>query len=181
MPHVSNEEIRAFGNAIDACIEHVASGGVRVDATGIRTAVRERRAAAERYIELLCLAAATNPSVVQSAVWIATAYQVEFSDAAPLQKVLETAKATGGETWLRRMGTPARPGDYVPLEERPERKAAKDWWRSNKKQDAICDKCNRRIQRGEGFVIEGRKMMLGDRLLDMGKDLFCENCFRELE
>ena len=146
----------------------------------MRAAVRKRPAVAERYVELTCIAATTNPSVIQSAMMIATAYQVEFDDSSLMKKVLETAKATGGEKWLQRMGAPKRPDEYVPVDQRPQREAAKKWWRSNSMQEARCDNCNRPLQRGEGFAIEGRVCIVGDRRIDMGQELVCETCFREI-
>jgi hypothetical protein len=180
MPTISNEEIRAFGTEIDACIQRRPGGGVQIDTSAIRAAVRKRHAVAERYVELTCMAATTNPAIIQSAMLIATAYQVEFDDLSLTQKVLETAKATGGETWLQRMGAPKRPDEYVPIDQRPQRQAAKAWWRSNTKQEALCDNCNRRLLRGEGFVIEGRVCVVGDRRINMGEELVCEKCFREI-
>jgi hypothetical protein len=180
MATISNEDIRAFGKEIDACVQKRPGGGVQIDTSAMRAAVRKRRAVAERYVELTCLAATTNPSVIQSAMLIASAYQVEFNDPSLIEKVMETAKATGGETWLQRMGVPKRPEEYVPIDRGPERGAAKNWWRSNSMQEARCDNCNRRLQRGEGFAIEGRVCVVGDRRIDMGRELVCETCFREI-
>lgn len=180
MPAISNEEIRAFGDEIEACVQRRPEGGVQVDTSAVRTAVRKRRAVAERYVELTCIAATTNPSVLQSAMLIATAYHVEFDDPSLMQKVLETSKATGGETWLHRMGMPKRPDEYVPIDQRPQRHAAKEWWRANTKQEARCDHCDRRLLRGEGFAIEGRVCFVGDRRIEMGEELICEDCFREI-
>jgi hypothetical protein len=177
--NVSNEEIRAFGREIELSVQRLPTGGVQIDSSKLRDAVRKYRAVAQRYVELTCMAATTNPAILQEAMLIASAYYVEFNDPSLGERVLQTAKATGGEKWLKRMGTPATE-NYVPIDQRPQRKKAQDWWRSNKKQEALCDNCSRRLLRGEGFAIEGRVFQLGDRRMEMGMEIVCENCFREI-
>ncbi|MFP5247579.1 MAG: hypothetical protein ACLGH0_12885 [Thermoanaerobaculia bacterium] len=175
MAHVSNEQLNVFDEQLRACTQKQPDGRVAIDTAAVRRLVRRMPEVARRFVELHCIAAASNPKMLQAAVLVASAYHVELDDSAPLEQVYETAREVGGEEILERMGA----GRPVALQDRPERKAALQWWRSHQKQEAHCDNCNRRMQRGEGFLTSGRVIRMGDYRMPLGDELLCEECFRK--
>jgi hypothetical protein len=177
MVKISNEQIRVFSQAFDKCVTRLETGGVNLDTEAAKEIVRKSPDVAERVIHLDCKAAVSNPAYFQGAMVIAAVYHAVFDDDRFVRYVHEKAKESDGEEWVARLFSEA---NRVPLQETPERKAAQNWWRSNDREEARCDNCNRRLLRGEGFLISGRVFTDGYQRLDMGDEIICEKCFREV-
>lgn len=178
MPHVSNEVLATFNQGYEACQQRIGGGKVGVDSTCVRTLVRGSREAALRFVELHCVMASSQPGYLQSAIVVATAYQVEFQDTTLVEMVMERAQALQAHDALSsiRMATNRKELAKEP----PERTAAKAWWRANDRTEAHCDECNRPLRRGEGYEITGRVAVMGDVRIDLGEEIVCETCFRSL-
>ena len=64
---VSNETLNRFTAALEAATERLGGGKVGLDSNRVRAAVREHREAAQRYVELHCVMAASQPGYLQPA------------------------------------------------------------------------------------------------------------------
>jgi hypothetical protein len=89
---VSQEELTTFLRKLQETYQRVGGGKVGVDADSVRALVRSNKSAAYRYVQLQCIAAASQPGYLQPAMIIATAYQVEFGDETLVELVLKRAK-----------------------------------------------------------------------------------------
>lgn len=96
MPKVSNEAIQAFNKGFEKCYQRIGGGKVAIDSTCIRELVRANPEAAYRTVEIYCFMAQSQPGYLQSAIIIATAYQLEFHDESLSKMVEEQAHSLGG-------------------------------------------------------------------------------------
>jgi hypothetical protein len=178
MPKVSNEAIRAFNEGFEKCYQRIGGGKIAMDSTCIRELVRANPEVAYRTVEIYCFLAQSQPGYLQTAVIIATAYQVEFRDESLSKMVEERAHALGAEKHLEGIGF------YADMDEArtepPERAAARAWWQTSGKTDGRCDNCNRPMRRGEGYLIRGRAMMIDGKRIELGEELICQACFHQL-
>jgi len=178
MPQVSNEALLAFDEGFKACMRKIGGGKVGLDSTCVRELVRRSRDAAHRFVELHCVMASSQPGYLQTAIVVATAYQVEFEDPSLTRMVMERVNELDAHTDV---GSIRSAKNWEALaEEPPERAAAKAWWRSNDRVDGRCDNCNRPIRRGEGYQISGRAVLMGESRIDLGEEIVCEACFHEI-
>lgn len=179
MPKVSNEALRAFNEGLDKCTKKLGGGKLGMDSTCVRNLVRANKDAAYRYVEIHCVMAQSQPGYVQPALIIAAAYQVEFEDDTLYQMVMNTAKELGAEKHINSLGMFKNLDEATT--EPPQREAARDWWRRTGRADGRCDNCNHPLRRGEGYMISGRSFMLGDRRMDRGEELVCQECFNSIK
>ncbi len=71
--------------------------------------------------------------------------------------------------------------------EPPEREAARQWWKSDPLREwgpkVICDSCNTQLHTGDGYLLDGRLMMMdvmGKGVkVNLGLELFCQACFEQ--
>jgi hypothetical protein len=173
--NVSNEELKAFDGGFRDCMKRLGGGKVGIDSTCVRKLVRLHPEPACRFVEIHCFMAQSQPGYLQPALIVAGAYQVEFNDPRLMNMVAEKAKALGAEDHLA--GIRFAPDLERASQEPPERAAAREWWRTSDKDQGRCDNCSRPVRRGDGYLITGRQMMMGERILDMGTELVCRDCF----
>jgi hypothetical protein len=104
MPHVTNEQLRAFTTAFDAVTTRVGGGKLAIDSNALRAVVREHREAAYRYVELHCVMAASQPGYLQTAMIVATACFVEFEDTSLAEMVRARADELNAHQHIRGIG-----------------------------------------------------------------------------
>jgi hypothetical protein len=179
MPKVSDEAIRAFSEGIEKCTNKIGGGKVGIDSACLRVLIRNNRDAAYRYVELHCLMAESQPGYLQPAIIVASAYQIEFGDDSLYQMVMVKVKELEAEGHIQSIGY-AKSLEEATAEP-PERVAAKAWWQKSGQTEGRCDNCYQPLRRGEGYLIEGRSMMIGATRVDMGEEIICQNCFTSLE
>lgn len=175
MPKVSNEALRTFNEGLDKCMKKLGGGRIFMDTTCVRSVVRANKEAAYRYVKLHLMLAQSQPGYVQLAFSIATAYQIEFQDDTLVQMVMNTVKELGAEKHLSSIGV-AKNFEEATTEP-PEREAARAWWRTTGRADGKCDRCNRPLRRGEGYLVSGHAVMVGGTRFEMGDELICQECF----
>lgn len=177
---VSNEAVDAFANRLDACMERIGGGKVRVETGALRALVREGPKTAVRVAEIYCLMGESNPAYFQGAMTIASAYYVEFKDDSVLRLVQERARRGGGEEALAGIETEET---MIPPEKAKEaRDGAAEWWRRTGRKEGLCDNCAEPLRRGEGYLVRGPVYQVdmpdGPRTIDTGEEIICEQCWR---
>lgn len=177
MPHVTQQDLEKFDQALRSSYQRVGGGKIGFDTDAVRAAVRSNKAAAYRYVELHCHMATSQPGYLQPAMMVAVAYQVEFNDKSPVEMVLKRAEELNAMEHLESMGFASSMADLE--KEPPEREAARQWWRSSSKKDGMCDACRTPLRRGEGYLLDGRLMMIGELKMNMGKEVLCARCFQK--
>ncbi|MCX6678643.1 MAG: hypothetical protein NTU95_11975 [Methanothrix sp.] len=176
--NVTNKEMEAFDKGFHDCMERIGGGKVAADTTCVRRLVRLQPQIACRFVEIHCFMAQSQPGYLQPALMVAGAYQVEFNDDCLMKMVLDKAKDLKAEDHLARIRF--APDMDSLSRELPERTAAREWWRSSVKEQGHCDNCSKPIRRGEGYLISGRQMMMGEHIIDLGKELVCRDCFDKI-
>jgi hypothetical protein len=179
MPKVSREAFRAFNEGLDQCMKKLGGGKIGMDSICVGNMVRANKDAAYRYVEIHCVMAQSQPGYLQFAIAIATAYYVEFQDDTLAQMVMNKVNELGAEKHLASIGY-AKNLEAVATEP-PEREAARAWWRKTGRTEASCDNCNRPLRRGEGYSISGRIFILGNKRIEMGDELICQECFDSIK
>jgi hypothetical protein len=175
MTNVSNDELRRFDEEVRASQRRIGGGRVAMDSTALRKAIRSHREAACRYVEIHCAMAASQPGYLQPAFVVATAYQVEFNDDSLVSMVAERAKSLDAWDDISRIGI-ARDMESASGEP-PEREAARQWWKTSPKEGGICDECRTPLRRGDGYLIDGRIILIGEKKIEAGLELLCQKCF----
>lgn len=178
MPYVEKEELIEFVNQLYNATKSVGGGKVALDSTEVRKLIRAHKVAAERYVELQCKMAASQPGYLQSAMLVAAGYQVEFNDDSLLTMVNQYVEELHAEDHMS--GISVMPDKTFLDKEPPERIAARNWWKESGKNEGICDSCRAHLQKGEGYMLDGRLVMLGKSKLNLGKEILCTNCFYQL-
>lgn len=177
MPHLPNEDLEKFDRVIRDSFKRIGGGKLAIDTKDVRKAVRSNKAAAHRYVELYCAMAASQPGYLQTAMMVASAYQVEFEDDSLFTMVTDRARKLGAMEHLRSIGVGPSMEDLT--RESAEREAARRWWRSSKKKEGMCDACRAVLRRGDGYLIDGRLQMLGETKINLGIELLCRSCFEK--
>jgi hypothetical protein len=121
--------------------------------------------------------AASQPGYLQPAIMVAAAYRVEFEDNELMELVTNRARELGAEEHLESVGFAASTAELQ--KEPPEREAARQWWKSSNKKDGMCDSCREPLRRGEGYLIDGRLMMIGEQKINLGIEILCQRCFEK--
>lgn len=171
----SNEAGHEFSDGVEKCIKRIGEGKLAIDAACMRELVRAYRAQAVRYVQAYCIMADSQPSYLRMATVVAAAIRAEFGDDAPLKQVVQLAEALGVEDSLRSIGV-FESLDAAAAEPR-QRAAAREWWKQGEKTEATCDECRGSLRRGDGYLVSGRGIMIGDKRIEFGDELLCANCF----
>lgn len=176
--NVSNDELKEFDKGFHSSLKRLGDGKVAIDSNLVRQLVRQYPKAASRYVEMHCVMAQSQPGYLQPALIVAGAYQIEFNDDCLMEMVTSKADKLGAEDDLK--GVQFMRDIESFSKETPEREAAREWWRRTGREDGRCDNCAEPIRRGQGYLIKGRRMMMGDRILEMGEELICSGCYTKL-
>jgi hypothetical protein len=175
MVQVSNEELRRFDEKLKACQRRIGGGKVAMDSDALRKAIRLHKEAAYRYVEIHCAMAASQPGYLQPAMIVASGFQVEFDDASLVSMVGERAKALNAWEHIKRIGI--SPDMESAQGEPPEKEAARQWWKNSPKDSGMCDECRAPLRRGEGYLVDGRVLVIGEQKVNVGLELLCQTCF----
>jgi hypothetical protein len=163
------DEFELFNSEFETCVRRIGGGKIGFDIDCLRALVRKYRLGAERWVQVHLMAAASQPGYLQPAVIVAGAIQVEFGDDSLYRQVVERANELGTDT-LTRITRVAEPG-------KARRDAAREWWKRTQKQTAMCDGCGDGLKPDEGYLISGRRVVLGDKTVNLCEELLCEQCF----
>jgi hypothetical protein len=177
MSYVSQQDLEKFNQELRKAFQRVGGGKIAIDSNLVRVAVRSNKAAAYRYVELHCHMAASQPGYLQPAMMVATAYQVEFKDETLVDLVMKRAQELNAMEHLESIGF--APSMAELRKEPPEREAARQWWKSSQKNDAMCDSCRTPLRRGEGYLLDGRLTMIGESIINHGTEILCPKCFQK--
>ena len=104
MANVSDKDIQNFTSAISQMAVRTGNGKVAIDSTRVRQLVKKNQDVAERYVELMCIMAASQPGYLQPAMLVAGACLIEFQNSAPLEQVASVAKKLGATDILAAIG-----------------------------------------------------------------------------
>jgi CHAT domain-containing protein len=179
MPQVTKQEFDAFATDFRQCMQRVGNRRVAIDSMCIRQLVRASPPIAYRFVELHCMMAQSQPGYLQPAFLVATAYLIEFDDDTLTKMVMDRATELGATEHLQDIGIAK---DMEAARTEPsERKAAKEWWQTSGQTEGYCDNCRRPLRRGEGYLISGRSLGIGDMRVDLGEELLCPTCFYQLQ
>ena len=151
------------------------SGRIAFDLGDVQAAVRGRPGAAREFVLLACERMQVIPGYVQQAALVALAYKHEVGDESLLDEVSRAAEQADAMTELNRIAVSGWPGAG---EELPERAAARAMWRDDDRESALCDGCDRRVERGAGYLVSGIQFSLaeGELTIPAGDMLLCEEC-----
>lgn len=177
MPHVSNDDISKFDQAFKGAVQRLGNGKVGIDSNAVRALVRQQKAAAYRYVELHCHAAVSQPGLLQVAIIIAGAYQVEFNDDSLMRMVTENSQELNAGEHLNSIGF--SPNMAEATKSANERQAAIEWWKTSDMKEGICDSCRSPMRRGEGYLLDGRVSKIGNQVINHCLELLCYQCFEK--
>jgi len=104
MSQVSTKEIQEFTEAISSAATRVGNGKVAMDSNKLRELVRRKPDVAKRYVELMCMMAASQPGYLQPALLVAGAYTVEIGDHSLMGQVAQTAEELNATDVLSSIG-----------------------------------------------------------------------------
>ncbi|MFO1432754.1 MAG: hypothetical protein U1F76_21975 [Candidatus Competibacteraceae bacterium] len=177
MPYVPQQDLEKFDQEFRQAFQRLGGGKIAADSNSVRAAVRSNQAAAYRYVEIHCQMAASQPGYRQPAIAVAAAYQVEFNDPVLVELVMKRAEELNAMEHLKSIGFAPNMAELQ--KEPPEREAARQWWKSSSKNDVMCDSCRIPLHRGDGYLIDGRLVMIGEMKINLGIEILCQNCFQK--
>jgi hypothetical protein len=190
--------IKAFNEALDQCVQPQDSGQSAVDLACVYKLVRASKEAAYQATELKCILAQQAPNYLRVPTIVAWFYKYAFNDDTLITMVKDAAASAvahgvpGADRVIEFVdqtlaGLTAQAAASVDAvqPEPPARVAARKWWETSGKTEAICDNCNTPMQFGEGYSISGRQMKLplvggGEFVMELGDELICEACAKTL-
>jgi CRISPR/Cas system-associated protein Cas10 (large subunit of type III CRISPR-Cas system) len=177
MPYVPQQDLERFDQDLRKSFQRLGGGKLGLDSNSVRAAVRSNKDAAYRYVEIHCHMAAGQPGYLQPAIIVATAYQVEFDDETLVDMVMKRANDLNAMAHLEAVGYAPSLADLQ--KEPPEREAARQWWKSSSIKEGMCDSCRTPLRRGDGYLLNGRLVMLGELKINLGTELLCRECFEK--
>jgi hypothetical protein len=163
------EEFHKFGEAVEECFQRIGNQRLALDVQKLKTVVGKSPHQAVRYVEIYCAAAHSQPTLIKIPYIIATILDREHSMSEPLVLVKETAKQVGATDDLSRL--PIATDVSLFRTDGPERDAARKWWDSVDLEETSCDRCDKRLRRGQGFSVPPTAGT------GAGFDLICQSCF----
>jgi hypothetical protein len=102
MPKATKKSIRNFSKRLDACLKSVNIAKLTETSIELRRLVKDDPKAAAQLVEIYC-GMENNPTYLQGALLLASAYYVEFNDDYLLQIVQEEAREEGAEDSLSKI------------------------------------------------------------------------------
>ncbi len=116
---VSQQDFEKFLRELQKLFQRVGGGKASIDFDSVCAVVRSNKAAAYHYVELQCLAAASQPGYLQPAMIVAMAYKMEFNDETLVELVLKRAKELNAMEHLESMGFATSMADFQKAPPKP--------------------------------------------------------------
>ena len=163
------EEVSKFIHAVEGCFQKIGNQRLSLDVGKLSALIAASPQVAARYVEVCALGAYSQPAQIKVPFIIATILQENHSMSEPLALVQETAEQIGAVHLLAQIPM-ARTNESF-RSDGPERDAAKQWWDTIDLDATSCDRCDKRLRRGQGFVVPSASGS------GAGFDLICQSCF----
>ena len=162
-------EFNQFVEAVDQCFQRIGNQRLALDVSKLKAVIKASPRQATRYVEVNCMAAYAQSTLIKTPYIVAIILDREHSTPDPLALVMKTAEEIGATDLLSQIPVAREVGHF--RSDGPEREAARKWWDSVDLDSTSCDRCVKRLQRGEGFSVPP-SAGTGE-----GFDLVCQSCF----
>jgi len=156
-------------HAVDQCFERIGDGRLALKLECLSGLVTKHPQATIRYIEMNCQMAYSQSGLLKVPYVLALMYEKELGDDSLAKYVWKIAEEIGATDLLTQL--PYAESLEAAKAEPPEAEAARRWWEETGVEVSACDRCDRGLRRGEGYLIQrGEKSV----------ELLCRSCFDRL-